>query len=277
MIEEQKYKIEIELLLNSLKRTYGWDFSNYKKSSLLRRFHVYMQQNNLDSISDIIPYIMYNEQSLNDLIHIISVPVTSFFRDPGFYIAFKELVLPVLSTYPYFTLWNPGCANGMETYSITILLAEANLLRKAQMLGTDINNDSLDISKKAIYSEKEILNSEKAYEIAKGNKYLKHYFYEHNHKFEVEQPLRDIVDFSFHNLVCDKKLFATNVIICRNVFIYFNRDLQNHVMSLFLESLCPGGFLCLGTKETLEFTNYNHEFNLLSNEYKIYRKKYPSS
>lgn len=266
-------EIEIDTLLDAIRRRYDYDFSHYARSSLKRRINGLLIKEKLDMPYQLIPRILYDEQVFNRFLSELSVTVTEMYRNPEFFLYLVESVFPVLDTYPYFKIWHAGCATGEEVYSLAVLLKEAGLLSRAKIYATDYNNKSIDIAKQGIYSAENIELSNKGYLKAGGKRCFADHYSEHQHTIKFNDDLRNSITFAYHNLVKDGVFGEMNLIICRNVFIYFDKELQNHVLNLFNDSIISKGFLCLGNKETIRFSILKDSFNILSESNSIYRKK----
>ncbi|NQZ23041.1 MAG: protein-glutamate O-methyltransferase CheR [Colwellia sp.] len=266
-------EIEIDILLDAIRRRYDYDFSHYARSSLKRRINGLLIKEKLDMPYQLIPRILYDEEVFNRFLSELSVTVTEMYRDPEFFSNLIESIFPVLDTYPYFKIWHAGCATGEEAYSLAVLLKEAGLLSRAKIYATDYNNKSLDIAKQGIYSSENIALSNKGYLKAGGSHNFSDYYTEHYDAIKFNDELRNAITFAYHNLVKDGIFGEMNLIICRNVFIYFDKELQNNVLRLFNESAISKGFLCLGNKESIRFSILKDKFNTLSEANSIYRKK----
>jgi len=267
-------EIEIDILLDAIRRRYDYDFSHYARSSLKRRVNGLLIKEKLDMPYQLIPRILYDEQVFNRFLSELSVTVTEMYRDPEFFFNLLESIFPVLDTYPYFKIWHAGCATGEEAYSLAILLKEAGLLSRAKIYATDYNNKSIDIAKKGLYSAENIEANNKSYLKAGGKKCFSDYYTKHYDAIKFDDELRSTITFAYHNLIKDGVFGEMNLIICRNVFIYFDNELQNDVLRLFNESIINKGFLCLGNKETIRFSILKDKYNSLSERNSIYRKKY---
>jgi len=266
-------EIEIDILLDAIRRRYDYDFSNYARSSLKRRIKGLLTKEKLNSPHQLIPKILYDEGVFNRFLSEMSVTVTEMFRDPEFFKELRENVFPVLETYPFFKIWHAGCATGDEAYSLAILLKEAGLLSRAKIYATDYNNKSIDIAKQAIYNSDDIEINKKRYLKSGGKTQLSDHYTEQYNAFKLNDELKNAITFAYHNLVKDGAFGEMNLIICRNVFIYFDKDLQNKVLSLFKESLGRKSYLCLGNRETISFTAVKNNFEVISEENSIYRKR----
>jgi len=265
-------EIEIDILLDAIRRRYDYDFSHYARSSLKRRVNGLLIKEKLDMPYQLIPRILYDEQVFNRFLSELSVTVTEMYRDPEFFLNLLESIFPVLDTYPYFKIWHAGCATGEEAYSLAILLKEAGLLNRAKIYATDYNNKSIDIAKKGLYSAENIEANKKSYLKAGGKKCFSDYYAKHYDAIKFDDELRNAITFAYHNLVKDGVFGEMNLIICRNVFIYFDNELQNDVLGLFNESVINKGFLCLGNKETIRFSVLKDKYEPISESNSIYRK-----
>ncbi|OGR07120.1 MAG: chemotaxis protein CheR [Deltaproteobacteria bacterium RIFOXYD12_FULL_50_9] len=266
--------IEINLLLEAVYQKYGYDFRNYARAHVKRRVMRRLAISDLQNISALIHEILYNQEVLDALLLDLSINVTEMFRDPLFYLTIRREIIPVLRTYPFLKIWHAGCATGEEVYSLAILLKEEGLYNRVQIYATDFNEVVLSKAKEGIYPVELIKEYIANYQKSGGVGSLADYFNARYESVIMDQSLKDKVVFADHNLVTDGVFGEMNMIICRNVLIYFNKDLQDRVVKLFLDSLCSGGFLCLGTKESLRFSKYYDRFEVLIDKEKIYRKKY---
>jgi len=265
--------IEIDTLLDAIRRRYDYDFSKYARSSLKRRINGLLIKEKLDMPYQLIPRILYDEEVFNRFLSELSVTVTEMYRDPEFFLNIVESIFPVLETYPYFKIWHAGCATGEEAYSLAILLKEAGLLNRAKIYATDYNNKSIDIAKQGIYNAENIELSNTSYIKAGGKHHFADYYSDHLEAIKFNDELKNSITFAYHNLVKDGVFGEMNLIICRNVFIYFDKELQDYVLNLFNESTISKGFLCLGNKETIRFSILKDKYNILSESNSIYRKK----
>jgi len=273
MVLTEIAEIEIDILLEAIRRRYDYDFSHYARSSLKRRINGLLVKEKLDMPYQLIPRILYDEQVFNRFLSELSVTVTEMYRDPEFFLNLVESIFPVLDTYPYFKIWHAGCATGEEAYSLAILLKEAGLLNRAKIYATDYNNKSIDIAKQGLYSKENIEVNNKGYSKAGGKHCLSDYYTDQYDAIKFNDELRSSITFAYHNLVKDGVFGEMNLIICRNVFIYFDNELQNNVLNLFNESTTSKGFLCLGNKETIRFSVLKNKYTPLSEGNSIYRKK----
>ena len=264
--------LEIDLLLEAAYRRWGYDFRDYARATVRRRVNALMQSTNLTSISAMIPVLLREQELFLRLVGALSVTVTELFRDPNFYKSIRENVVPPLETYAFFKVWHAGCATGEEAYSMAILLEEAGLLDRAQIHATDMNQGSLKKAREAIYPLDAMNGGQANYLKSGGRGAFNDYYHARYNAAQLIPRLIDNLTFSAHNLACDAVFGEMNVIVCRNVLIYFNRQLKERVLSMFHDSLCHRGFLCLGTQETLEFSSFRDKFEVISSAQSIYRK-----
>ncbi|MBB72438.1 MAG: chemotaxis protein CheR [Legionellales bacterium] len=266
--------VEVEVLLSAIRERYGWDFYYYKRASLKRRIATFLHENNLKHVSELIPLIMWDKEIFEHLIHSLSVPVTEMYRDPSFFNALRNEVVPILKTYPFIKVWHAGCASGEEAYSMAILLQEEGLLPRSRLYATDINDDGLKKAEQGVYQLDDIKEYQNNYHKSGGKGDLLDYFRISSNKAIINTSLKHNVRFSNHNLIRDSSFGTMNIIFCRNVYIYFEPELQDRVTQLFLDSLAPGGFICLGSKESIHIENYPHELEVFNERARIYRKLY---
>jgi len=266
-------QIEIQLLLEAMHLKYGFNFSGYSKDMLTRRIENKLSGSKLKSISEMIPKVLYEPDYFSSLIYDISITVTEMFRDPSVYLNLRQKVLPVLKTYPYINIWHAGCATGEEVYSMAIILKEEGLYDKAQIYATDINDVALKKAKEGIYPVSEISKYTRNYQKAGGARSFADYYHAKYDCAKIDKSLKKNITFANHNLVTDGVFAETHLILCRNVFIYFDKTLQEQVLRLFNNSLCRGGFLCLGNSESISFSEAEKDFVKFIKKEKIYQKR----
>ncbi|MCG8611240.1 MAG: protein-glutamate O-methyltransferase CheR, partial [Pseudomonadales bacterium] len=255
-------------------RRYGYDFSGYTRSCLLRALSKQLAVWKLQTISELIPLIIRSSLHFNSLMADLSMSVTGMFRNPEFYQALRDEVFPVLNSFPFFKIWHAGCSSGEEVYSLAILLQEAGLYESAIIYATDFNHRNLKVAKEGIYSRDSLTNYREAYIASGGNRELDDYFHFAYGRGVVKDELKSRITFAHHNLTCDGIFGEMEVILCRNVLIYFADTLKSRVLTLFGDSLYPGGFLCLGDKETLQKANTSRLFKAVNSNVKIFRKNW---
>jgi len=264
--------IEVELLLEAIYRKYGYDFRGYSKASIKRRLKHRLSLSELETLTDMQREILYNSDFFNILLQDMSINVTEMFRDPSFYKCLREVVLPSLATHDLIKIWHAGCSTGEEVYSMAILLKELGIYEKSRIYATDFDINVLSKAKEGIYPadllKKYIIN----YRESGGVESFTDYYSAKYELVMMDRSLKTNILFSDHNLVSDGSFGDMDLIICRNVLIYFGRELQDRVFKLFIDSLHTGAFLCLGTKETIRVSSYSDLFeNVVTNE-KIYKK-----
>jgi chemotaxis protein methyltransferase CheR len=264
--------IEIRLLLEGIYQYYGFDFRNYAIDSLKRRICNLMQAENLSSISDLQKKVLHDPVYKERLLLELSVNVTGMFRDPGFYAAFRHHVIPLLKTYPFIRIWHAGCATGEEVYSLAILLLEAGIYHRCRIYATDINEELLNKAKAGVVPLRLMQEYARLYRQSGGTGNFSDYYTAVYNNGVFHSMLKKNIVFSPHNLVTDGSFNEFNVILCRNVLIYFNTQLQKRVHQLLYESLRTFGILGLGQQETLKMTSYEHLYEELIGNEKIYRK-----
>ena len=266
--------LEVRLLLEAIYLKYGYDFRKYSLAHMKRRIIHRMNLEGTQSISELQHRIIYDEKLMSSILSDFSINVTEMFRDPSFYKAFRHKVIPVLRTYPFIRIWHAGCSTGEEVYSMAILLKEEGIYDKAHIYATDFNKQSLQRAQEGIYPIGEIESYNDNYFQSGGNAALANYYVAKYDSVLFNQELRKRITFADHNLVTDGVFGEMHVIVCRNVLIYFNRQLQDRVINLFSESLVNGCFLCLGSKESINFSASVNKFNSFVESEKIYQKKY---
>ncbi|NCD24727.1 MAG: protein-glutamate O-methyltransferase CheR [Deltaproteobacteria bacterium] len=266
-------RIELRLLLEAVFLKYGYDFRNYSLAHLKRRVDYRLTMSGLESISHLQHAVLHDPDMFQAFLRDLSINVSEMFRDPPFYRALAEDVLPLIGTYPFFRVWHAGCAAGQEVYSLAILLHETGLRERVQIYATDFNRDILEQARQGVYPLDAIKTYTANYQKAGGGNSFADYYTTRDKHAVVADFLRTRILFSEHNLVTDGVFGEMNMIVCRNVLIYFDRALQDRVLELFANSLGPGGFLCLGSKESLKFSALADLFEPVREKEKIYRKK----
>ncbi|HKO14715.1 MAG TPA: protein-glutamate O-methyltransferase CheR [Gemmatimonadaceae bacterium] len=265
-------RLEIELLLEGIFRHYGFDFRSYAYASIRRRLWKRIEAEQLHTISDLQVRILHDSQAMERLLLDLSVNVTAMFRDPGFYLAFRSIVVPLLRTYPFIRIWHAGCSTGEEVYSMAILLQEEGLYERARIYATDINDVVLEQARAGIFPLTRMQEYTENYIRAGGTRSFSEYYTAKYDGALFSPALTRNVVFSQHNLVTDRSFSEFNVIFCRNVLIYFDRELQQRVHGLFYESLVMFGILALGSKESLRFSKYEPCYEKLHPRERMYRK-----
>ena len=265
-------RLEIELLLEGVFRQYGFDFRSYAYASIRRRLWKRVEAEQLANLSELQARVLHDTDAMERLLLDLSVNVTAMFRDPLFYVAFREKVIPLLRTYPFIRIWHAGCSTGEEVYSVAIMLQEAGLYDRSRIYATDINDVVLQHARRGIFPLERMQEYTENYIRAGGTRSFSEYYTAKYDGALFDQRLVRNVVFAQHNLVTDRSFAEFHVIFCRNVLIYFDKDLQNRVHSLFYDSLVRLGVLCLGSKESLKFSKYESCYERMDTSEKIYRK-----
>ena len=263
--------IEVELFVRGLKLRYGYDFSQYAPASLKRRVLQLVQSQRVGTVSELTSRLLHEPGFLDTVLEGLSVPVSEMFRDPEVFRALREQVFPVLASYPQINIWQAGCAHGQEVYSLAILLEEAGLYERTQIYATDFNESALRHAQEGIYPAKEAQLWSRNYLAAGGSYSLADYYSARYELIKLDQRLRRHVTFANHNLVTDEVFCEAHMVMCRNVLIYFSDPLQDRTLALFRDSLVRGGFLCLGTRESLDFAPSAGDFTPVNAALRIYR------
>jgi chemotaxis protein methyltransferase CheR len=275
-MEEQKGDIreeDLKVLISLIKEGYGYDFSDYSQVSFSRRVLRFLSEMKYENVQQAITEIEKDKKVFRAFLEKITVNVTEMFRDPEFYRSLKDEVIPRLSSYPIIKIWDVGCSSGEEVYSIAILLHEAGLLQRTRIYATDLNPANLEKAKKGIMPLQVMKDYTTNYIKAGGTNDFATYYTAKYSNAIIKKEFRDRVVFTEHNLVTDQAFNEFQFICCRNVMIYFNRELQDRVVHLFYSSLSPLGYLALGIKESLLFTTLRPQFEVINARTKIFRRK----
>lgn len=264
--------IEIDLLLEGIYRYYGFDFRNYSRVSITRRIWHIAHTEGVKTISALQDKVLHDRECMERFLLNVSVNVTSMFRDPSFYLALRTLVIPILRTYPFIRIWHAGCSTGEEVYSMAILLQEEGLYHRCRLYATDINERVLRQAKAGIVPLKFMQQYTRNYLQSGGKRSFSEYYLVADNNAIFNTSLRENLVFSLHNLVSDNSFNEFNLIICRNVLIYFNKTLQARVHKLFYESLTNFGILALGKQESIRFSPYESKYKNINKVEKIYRR-----
>jgi len=266
--------IELDLMLEGIYRHYGFDFRNYAMSSLRRRVWNFIREEHVGSISLLQDRILHNHAWFERFLYALSVNVSAMFRDPHFYRVFRQEVVPLLKTYPFIRIWLAGVSMGEEVYSLAILLLEEGIYDRCRIYATDINDAVLKKAKEGIYpmDQMQMQTYTNNYIKAGGTRSFSDYYTAAYDRVILKSSLRDNVVFAQHNLATDASFNEFHVILCRNVMIYFNSELQAHVHDLLHGSLVMFGILGIGAKETLKFTPHGHAYEEIDNTARLYRR-----
>lgn len=267
MIEEE----EVDLLLNDLYELHGYDFTHYSRASLKRRINRLWTLDKFPSFAELRYRVKSDTDYIKRFVEELTVNVTEMFRDPQFYKTLRTDVLPALSAKPFIRIWHAGCSTGEEVFSMAILLREARLLHKSLLYATDLNPEVLEAARKGIFALAPMKQYSENYILSGGTADFSSYYTAQYSRVKFREDLAERMVFSTHNLVSDGSFNEFDLILCRNVLIYFDKALQERVLTLFDESLGPLSYLALGAKETLKFSTIQSKFKQVENE-KIWRK-----
>lgn len=262
---------QVEILINDVLEHHGYDFKGYSRASLKRRL------SRLYSLDKHVSFAEFRYKTLNDEVYFkhfvegVTVNVTEMFRDPSFYHLLRQKILPNLNTYPFIRIWLAGCSTGEEAYSIAILLKELNMLQKSLIYATDINPTVLEKASNGMFPLSQMKSYSENYIASGGIKDFSSYYTANYSLAKFDEDLKRKMIFSTHNLVSDRSFNEFQLVLCRNVLIYFDRPLQFRVLQLFDQSLENLGYLALGSKETIDFSPISSNYNKVGPE-KIWRK-----
>lgn len=269
-------EIEVDLFVEALHRRYGYDFRDYSRASLTRRVRNLALTFGAATISDLTARLLHAPERLEEAIAGLSVPVSEFFRDPHTFLTLKEKVFPLLASYPEINVWQAGCAHGEEVYSLAILLSEAGLYERTRIYATDISKAALARAREGIFPISDARDAARRYLAAGGSGSFSDYYHARYDLMKLDARLISRVTFHEHNLVTDGVFCEAHLILCRNVLIYFTTPLQDRVLHCFAQSLVRGGFLCVGTRENLEFSVARSQFLVVDASAQLYRLKSPA-
>jgi chemotaxis protein methyltransferase CheR len=264
--------IEIDLLLTGIAQRYGYDFRHYARASLTRRIRRVMHDESVPSISALQSKLLHDPDAAMRFVAAVSVHTTAMFRDPDVYRVLRSEVIPHLRTYPFVRIWHAGCSSGEEVYSLAIVLEEEGLYDRCRVYATDISDTILEHARQGVFPVRAMRDHTRAYLASGGTNDFSSY-YVADHEFAVfRSSLRRQIVFSQHNLVCDSAFNEFQLIVCRNVLLYFDPTLRERALSLFHGSLSNFGILVLGKKESLRFTDYADSYQELQEGVRVYRK-----
>jgi chemotaxis protein methyltransferase CheR len=272
-VSEKIEDIEIRLLLEALYQHYHYDFRDYAFASLKRRLKQAREQFGFRSFSALQDSLLHDPATLARLMSFMTVQVSEMFRDPSYFRAIRETVAPHLRTYPSLKVWIAGCSSGEELYSFVILFREEGLEKRTLFYATDINQSALALAESGMYSLERIQLFTENHRKSGGKSSLSDYYSAAYGRASFDRTLRQRVVFSDHSLVTDAVFAEMQLISCRNVLIYFNRDLQDRAIGLFKDALPRSGFLGLGSKESLRFSSHANAFSEFVRDEKIYQKR----
>lgn len=264
--------LEIRLLLEGIFSLYGFDFRDYALASMQRRIGRAVTEEGVGTISGLQERVLHDPVVMERLLVTLTVHVTSMFRDPEFYLAFRERVVPVLRTYPFVRVWHAGCSSGEEVYSMAILMLEEGLYDRCRFYATDLSEGVIQKAKSAVFPVSSMKEYTENYQRAGGTNAFSKYYTAKDGFATFAHSLKDNIVFAQHNLCTDASFNEFNVVLCRNVMIYFNKGLQDRVHRLLHESLVRLGVLSLGRKESLRFTPHEGSYEEVDGSEKIFRK-----
>lgn len=263
--------LETRLLLDAIYERFHYDFRQYSAASVRRRLTQGARALGCASLSAVQDRVLHDPAAFVTLLQYLTVQVSDFFRDPAYYRGFRESIVPVLRTYPSIKLWIAGCSTGEEVYSFAILLREEGLLERAILYATDINPEALRAAEAGIYPLERVRAFTQNHQNSGAPCSLSSYYTANYGSAVFDRSLRKNVVFADHSLATDAVFAETQVVSCRNVLIYFERELQDRAVTLFKESLCPRGFLGLGAKESLRFSQVEPHFDVLMRDERWYQ------
>jgi chemotaxis protein methyltransferase CheR len=264
--------IEQRLVLEAIHQRYGYDLRSYQPDSMRRRLRTCLARSGLAHFGELQHRLLESPEFFAALLDGLTVQVSEMFRDPDFYRAFRERVVPRLRTYPEIRIWHAGCASGEEPYASAILLAEEQLIERAQIYATDVSSRAIERAREGVFPASQAELYSENYRLAGGKQRFMDHCSAAYGKFTISESLRESVVFFQHDLVTDYALGEMQVIFCRNVLIYFASEVRERVLSMFGESLCRGGFLCLGANESLP-SAFAAQFSDFSAEQRIFQKR----
>ena len=272
MIAPDDVGLELGLLLDAIYRKYHYDFRAYAEASLRRRLASALDHFGCTTISELQGRVLHEPHTFTELLRYLTVQVSDLFRDPSYFRSLRERVVPYLRTYPSLKVWVAGCATGEEAYSLAIVLAEEGLLDRTMIYATDINPDSLRIAEAGIYDLDRFAHFSESYLAAGGKRSLSDYYVASSTSALFDRGLKKAILFSDHSLATDTAFAEVELASCRNVLIYFERELQDRAIGVLRDSLCRRGFLGLGSKESLRFSVHGPAFVELVPDDRIYQR-----
>jgi len=264
---------DLNRIIEIVRISTGFDFSDYATASLQRRVERFFEVKRISGFADFQGRMITDPDFPESFINEVTVNVTEMFRDPGFWIELKEKVIPVLFSKPSVTIWHAACSSGEEVYSMAILLRESGMLRKTRILATDLNKQALQQAIEGVYPAKSMTVNEKNYHAFNPAGQLSNYYKTADYKVHFDKSLTENVEFRSHDLVRNDSPGNYDLIICRNVFIYFNFKLQEKILDMFNKSMVPGAYLGIGSKESIAWTRSEKNFDTINFEEKIFRKR----
>ncbi|SPF49928.1 putative methyltransferase Cher3 [Syntrophobacter sp. SbD1] len=272
MRKEEIEDIEINLLLQGIYSRYGHDFRNYARGSVKRRILNFMAKVDQKTVSGLISLVLHDEAFFEKFVRELSITVSEMFRDPEFFKLLRNQVIPYLKTHPFIKIWHAGCATGEEVHSLAIVLKEEGFYERSTIFATDFNDSALMNAREGIYPMERMQEFTANYQRSGGTGPFAGYYRAAYGAAIFDPSLRKNIVFANHNLATDGVFSEMHLVVCRNVLIYFDRNLQNRTLKLFRDSLAHGGVLALGSKEDLQFSEVAGDFKILDAKWKIYQK-----
>jgi chemotaxis protein methyltransferase CheR len=266
-------ELEMDLFLEALYRRYRHDFRRYARPTLRRRLSQALEHFGCASLSLLQHELLRDPAKAGEILGYLTVQVSDLFRDPNYYLALRQRVVPLLATYPSLKIWIAGCGTGEEVYSVAILLDEEGLLRRTTIYATDVSEVALRGAELGVYALERARQFSENYQRAGGKRSLSDYYTSAYDGIVFERRLRDNVVFSDHSLATDNVFAEVQLVSCRNVLIYFDAELKSRAVALFRESLVRKGFLVLGARENLRGTSSAGDFTELDRANRIYERK----
>jgi chemotaxis protein methyltransferase CheR len=265
--------IELRLLIDAIYQKYHYDFRGYALASLKRRLSLATTRFGCSTLSQLQDRVLHEPALFTQLLGYLTVPVSEMFRDPEYFRSVRRNVVPFLRTYPSLKVWIAGCSTGEEVYSVAILLREEDLLQRTLIYATDINAQSLQTASTGVYEASRIPNFTDSHRKSGATNSLSEYYTAAYGRAVFDKSLRSHIVFADHSLATDSVFAEVQIVLCRNVLIYFNRELQDRAVGLFRDALCRNGFLCLGSKESIRFSAHASSFEDVDAEQRIFRKR----
>lgn len=271
-VDQEAERIEVALLLDAIHAKYGYDLRGYTPEPMQRRVRSVLARTGAAHLGELQHRLLHDADFFASVLDNLTVQVSSMFRDPGFYRALREQLVPILRTYPEIKVWHAGCSSGEEVYAMAILLAEEDLCERTQIYATDISAGALERAREGVYPEAQLAAFESGYAASGGKRSFQSYCRGAYGRIVLSERLRDNVVFFQHNLVSDYALGEMHLILCRNVLIYFGVELRERVLGTFATGLRRGGFLCLGASESMP-DSHTSEFGVFDSFERIYRRR----
>jgi chemotaxis protein methyltransferase CheR len=272
-VTDKSFDIELKLLIDAVYLRYHYDFRGYAHASLKRRARAAMAAFGCATLSQLQDRILHDAEAFSRLLDYLTVQVSEMFRDPRYFLSLRRTVVPLLRTYPSLRVWVAGCGAGEEVYSLAILLREEGLLPRSLIYATDINVHALEKAEAGVYEADRVAGFSDNYRRSGGRSSLADYYTAAYGGAVFDRSLRKHVVFSDHSLATDSVFAEVQLVSCRNVLIYFNRELQDRAIGLFRDALCHSGFLGIGAKESLRFSAHADGFAEVVREDRIYQRR----